>query len=208
MAEMALPFRTVSEIPMMPRLSAPAITLSESEQDELESLAKRPSTPQQIALRANIILRAAQGDSHRAIAQAFGVSKAMSRRWQRRWLALSPREIPVSERLQDAYRSGTPPTFSLEPITVLYALACAPPEQYGRPLSHWTPRELADEMVKQRIVESISERHVGRLLTEAELKPHQSRYWLHPPQTPTSKPKLKTSATSTNKRQPALNAAS
>ena len=208
MAEMALPFRTLSEIPMMPRLSAPAITLSESEQDELESLAKRPSTPQQLALRANIILRAAQGDSHGSIAHAFGISKAMSRRWQRRWLALSPRELPVSERLQDAYRSGTPPTFSLEQITALYALACAPPEQYDRPLSHWTPRELAAELVKQGIVESISERHVGRLLAEADLKPHQSRYWLHPPQTPTSKPKLKTSATSTNKRQPALNAAS
>lgn len=208
MAEMALPFRTVSEIPMMPRLSAPAITLSASEQEELESLAKRPSTPQQIALRAKIILRAAQGDSHGSIARAFDISKAMSRRWQRRWLALSPREVPVSERLQDAYRSGTPPTFSLEQITELYALACAPPEQYGRPLSHWTPRELADEMVQQRIVESISERHVGRLLAEAELKPHQSRYWLHPPQTPTSKPKLKTSVMSTNKRQPALNAAS
>ena len=192
----------------MPRLSAPAITLSESEQDELESLAKRPSTPQQLALRANIILRAAQGDSHGSIAHAFGISKAMSRRWQRRWLALSPRELPVSERLQDAYRSGTPPTFSLEQITALYALACAPPEQYDRPLSHWTPRELAAELVKQGIVESISERHVGRLLAEADLKPHQSRYWLHPPQTQRSKLRSKTSARSTSKRRPGRNTAS
>lgn len=189
----------------MPRLSTPAIALSKSEQDELESLAKRPSTAQQIALRAKIILRAAQGDSHGAIAWAFGISKATSRRWQRRWLALSPREVPVTERLQDAYRSGTPPTFTLEQITELYALACAPPEQYGRPLSHWTPRELAEELIKQGIVESISERHVGRLLAEAELKPHQSRYWLNPPPTLTSKPKSKTSATSTSKGRSALN---
>jgi len=27
----------------------------------------------------------------------------------------------------------------------------------------------------------ISVRHVGRLLEEAELKPHQNRYWLTPP---------------------------
>ncbi|NJM84943.1 MAG: hypothetical protein HC839_01300 [Leptolyngbyaceae cyanobacterium RM2_2_21] len=27
----------------------------------------------------------------------------MSRRWQRRWLALSAREVPVTERLQDAF---------------------------------------------------------------------------------------------------------
>ena len=82
----------------MPRLSAPAIILSALEQDELESLAKRPSTPQQMALRANIILRAVQGDSHGAIARAFGISKATSRRWQRRWWALSPRAVAVTER--------------------------------------------------------------------------------------------------------------
>ena len=44
----------------MPRLSAPAIHLSESEQSKLEQLVRRPSTAQQIALRAKIILRAAQ----------------------------------------------------------------------------------------------------------------------------------------------------
>jgi len=33
-------------------------------------------------------------------------------------------------------------------------------------ISHWTPRELASEMVKQRIISTISPRHVGRLLAE------------------------------------------
>jgi len=60
----------------------------------------------------------------------------------------------------------------------LFALACIEPSNYGRAISHWTERELADEMVKQCIVESIS-RHVGRLLQEAQLKPHQIR--LTPP---------------------------
>ncbi|WP_199349868.1 hypothetical protein [Nostoc flagelliforme] len=35
--------------------------------------------------------------------------------------------------------------------------------------------------MKQGIIESISVRHVGKLLKEAELKPHQSHYWLTPP---------------------------
>ena len=39
-------------------------------------------------------------------------------------------------------------------------------------------RVLADEMQKRGIVKSISERHVGRLLAEADLKSHQIRYWL------------------------------
>jgi putative transposase len=165
----------------MPRLTAAPITLSASEQAELETLARRSSTAQQIALRAHIILRASRGESHGQISRELGISKDMSRLWRNRWLEVAPRDTPVVERLQDAPRPGTPATFSLEQITQLYALACAPPEQYARPISHWSPRELADEMVKQGIVEQISERHVGRLLAEAELKPHQSRYWLHPP---------------------------
>ncbi|UXE62083.1 MAG: hypothetical protein KA717_04265 [Woronichinia naegeliana WA131] len=75
-------------------------------------------------------------------------------------------------------------TFSLEQILQLFAIACEPPADYDRPLSHWTARELADEMLKQGIVESISPRHVGRLLAEADLKPHQSQYWLNPPPEP------------------------
>ena len=106
--------------------------------------------------------------------------------------------MSVLEKLEDAARSGRPASFTIEQLTQLYALACDPPEKYGRPISHWTPRELADELIQQKIVESISTRHVGRLLTEADLKPHQSGYWLHPPPTQSSKQRLKTSARSTN----------
>lgn len=165
----------------MPRLSAPTIHLSESEQSELEQLVRRPSTPQQIALRAKIILRAAQGEGHGEISRGLGISKEMSRLWRGRWLELNQPDVDALDRLQDAPRPGTPSTFTIEQLTQLYALACEPPEQYGRPISHWSNRELADEMVKQNIVQRISPRHVGRLLAEADLKPHQSRYWLNPP---------------------------
>lgn len=69
----------------------------------------------------------------------------------------------------------------MEQVIELFALACSPPLDYGRPISHWTARELTEEIMKQGIIESISVRHVGRLLEEAELKPHASRYWLTPP---------------------------
>jgi putative transposase len=183
----------------MPRMIATPIILSPTEQADLDTLARRPSTAQQIALRAKIILRASRGESHGQIARELGISKDMSRLWRQRWLTVSPLGIPVLERLRDAPRPGTPATFSLEQITQLYGLACVPPEQYGRPISHWSPRELADEMVKQGIVEKISARHVGRLLAEAELKPQQSRYWLHPPPTVSLPPKLPTSVRSTSK---------
>jgi putative transposase len=181
-------------------MTATPITLNAAEKADLEKLARRPSTAQQIARRATIILRASQGESQGQISRELGISKDMSRLWRKRWIEVSPRDLPVVDRLRDAPRPGTPATFSLEQITQLYALACAPPEQYGRPISHWSPRELADEMVKQGIVEHISVRHVGRLLAEAELKPHQSRYWLHPPPTMSLRPKSPTSARSTNGR--------
>lgn len=165
----------------MPRQTAPPIHLSHTDRANLEKLVKRPSTAQQIALRAKIILRAGDGQSQGQIARELGIAKALARRWRRRWLDLTPTQMTVVERLQDAPRPGAPATFTLEQITQLYALACDPPEQYGRPISHWTPQALADEVQKQHLIESISVRHVGRLLAEAELKPHQSRYWLHPP---------------------------
>jgi putative transposase len=189
----------------MPGHALPALIVSETERRDLEQLVKRPSTPQQLALRAKIILRASQGESQGQIARELGIGEQMSRCWRRRWQELQTSELPVAERLADAPRPDAPATFTLEQITQLYALACAPPEQYGRPLSHWTPRELADEMVKQGIVERLSGRHVGRLLAEAELKPHQSRYWLHPPRTQTLLPKSQTSARSMNKRRSGLN---
>lgn len=186
----------------MPRLSAAIIDLSDSEREALEKLINRNRTEQQISLRAKIILKAADRATHGEIAAAFGVSHEMSRVWRRRWLELKALEVPVEDRLQDAPRSGTPMKFTLEQITQLYAIACNPPEQYGRPISHWSSRELADELIKQRIVESISERQVGRYMEEADLKPHRSGYWLNPPPTLRSKPKSKISAKSTKPPKP------
>ena len=48
----------------MPRLSAEPIELNELERKELEHLLKRSSTPQQIALRVKIVLRADKQESH------------------------------------------------------------------------------------------------------------------------------------------------
>ena len=89
--------------------------------------------------------------------------------------------------MSDAFRSGTPGKFTAEQLTKVIAVACEPPELSRRPITHWTARELADEVVKRCIVEDISSRTVGRLLGDADLKPHQSRYWLNAnPEDPTA----------------------
>jgi putative transposase len=59
------------------------------------------------------------------------------------------KELSIVQRLQDSERVGAPGKFSVEQVIELFALACSPPEDYGRPISHWTARELADEIIKQ-----------------------------------------------------------
>lgn len=165
----------------MARLAPKELNLSEGERAELQQLVNRHNTAQQIVLRAQIILLASEGKNHGQIARTLDISLDMARLWRNRWLATSDRQLSSVQRLQDLERMGAPLKFSMEQVTELFALACSKPEDYGRPISHWTPRELADELIKQGIMESISVRHVGRLLEEAQLKPHQSRYWLTPP---------------------------
>ena len=70
----------------------------------------------------------------------------------------------VEEALSDEPRPGAPPRFTPEQIVQIVALACEMPEDSGRPISDWTPRELKEEVVKRGIVETISVRSVGRFL--------------------------------------------
>jgi len=181
----------------MARLAPAPLQLSDQEREDLHALINRHSTAQQIALRGRIILLADEGKNHREIARELSISRDMARLWRHRWLALLPTDRPVAERLADAPRPGGPATFTLEQTLQLFALACENPEESRRPISHWTPRELADEMVKRNLVTSISPRHVGRLIAEADLKPHQSQYWLNPPPTPNLTKRSQISVSST-----------
>ena len=165
----------------MARLAPKQLNLSDSDRSALQQLVNRHNTAQLVVLRAKIILLASEGKNHGEIARKLDISLDTARLWRNRWLETSDRELSVFQRLQDSERIGAPVKFSMEQVVELFALACSPPEDYGRPISHWTARELADEIMKRGIIESISIRHVGRLLEEAELKPHQSRYWLTPP---------------------------
>jgi putative transposase len=66
--------------------------------------------------------------------------------------------------LTDEQRPGAPETFTFEQFMQIMALACEAPGESQRPVSDWTPRELADEAVKRGIVTQISPRTVGRFL--------------------------------------------
>jgi putative transposase len=146
----------------MPGPQPPTVPLSEAERHELLTLIRAHKTPQHFSFRAQIILLLADGLHAPTVARRLGTSRRTVRLWRRHWLTRQGCAVP--ERLQDAPRPGAPATFSAEQWCQIIALACEPPEASGRPISHWTPRELADEARKRGIVETISGRHVGRFL--------------------------------------------
>lgn len=141
--------------------------VSEEARQGLERIASRHTSRQQIALRARLILRMAEGQRNSKIARELQVQLNTVRLWRQRWVDLWPLpldELSVEERLEDLPRPGAPPRITADQRCQMEQLACAAPEQAGRPISQWTNRELADELVKRGIVESISPRHAGRLL--------------------------------------------
>ena len=151
------------------------IPLSPPQQALLEALLRQTSCPQALALRARIVLGAAAGQRNERLAQALTCSLPTVRKWRRRWAAATSQLAAVEHHsgelralvacvLADAPRSGTPGHFSAEQIVQIINLACTPPAECGRPIDAWTPRELADQAVKQAIVPAISARSVGRFL--------------------------------------------
>jgi len=144
----------------MPGPQPPAVPLSEEERQALHTLIRAHKTPQHLSFRAHVILLLAEGLNAPDVARRLGTTRATIRRWRRHWL--TRHGYGVLERLHDAARPGAPATFSAEQWCQIMALACEPPEASGRPISHWTPRELADEARTRGIVTTISARHVGR----------------------------------------------
>ena len=151
----------------MPGPKPPAIHLDDQERQGLEKLVRRHNTRQQIALRGRIVLAAAEGRNNSEIARECEVTVDTARLWRNRWLILQPialQDLSIEGRLEDLPRPGAPPRITADQRCQIEALACEDPEDSERPISHWTNRELADEIVKRNIVSHISPRHAARLL--------------------------------------------
>ena len=151
----------------MPGPEPVQIELDKETIEVLEKMVRSYSTPQQLVQRVRIILLAGEGKNHSQISRELGISIDMARLWRNRWASFAPiplKELSVSERLEDAPRPGKPADISAEQVCKIVALACEAPEKSGRPVSQWTGREIADEIMGQGIVEKISPRHAQRLL--------------------------------------------
>jgi putative transposase len=151
----------------MPGPKPPPVELTGEERAALERLARRPTTGQQLAERARIVLLAADGLNNCEVARAVGVDVDTVRKWRGRWRSVQDvpmAELGVAARLADARRSGTPARIGPEQVCRIMALACEAPSASGRPISQWSSTELAAEIMRRGIVETISPRHAARLL--------------------------------------------
>ena len=168
------------------------VTITERQHDLLETICNAPTASSQLRQRATIVLSAFRKRSNEEIATEVGLSRRQVSIWRRRWADAWDRLIriectqshaamrrAVEQVLRDEPRAGSPGKFTPEQIVEILAVACEPPKKSGRPITHWTAHELADEVVKRGIVPSISVTQVGRYLREAALQPHKKRYWLN-----------------------------
>ena len=168
------------------------ILITERQQDVLEQVSKSKTYALRFIQRATLILLAFAGWDNQDIAKKVDLNRNAVAVWRRRWAKAWNKLIliecqesraelqrAIEKVLSDAPGRGSPGKFTPEQITLILALACEPPANSGRPITHWTGQELADEAIKRGIVESISPTQIRRYLDEAELKPHKSRYWLN-----------------------------
>ena len=171
---------------------AAKITITERQKDILQTFSRSVTAASRLRQRASIIVLAFDGLLNEDIARRVGLTHRQVGRWRRRWadawdrlVAIECCESRVVLRraieavLTDEPRPGAPAKFSPEQVTRILAVACEPPKESGRPITHWTASELTDEVIRRRIVESISPSQVSRYLREAALQPHKSRYWLN-----------------------------
>ena len=168
-----------------------AVVASERQRRILEKWSVSRSESPMLVQRARVILRAAEHQSNVAIAAAVGLNRIDVGKWRRRWQDTQeqlaqveqrePRRLAeaVRETLRDAPRAGCGGTFTAEQVTRIQALACEDPAASGRPITHWTHKELHAEILKQKIVPSISLSHVGNLLRQAALQPHRCEQWIN-----------------------------
>jgi transposase len=155
----------------MPLLTADPVTVLPGQREALEQLVRTHSTPQQVALRARIILHAVEGMGVRESARELGVWPKTARYWRKRWRDADDK-CAVCERLADAPRSGAPATYTPEQICAVVAMTCEKPSESERPISQWTQREIADEAIRRGLVPNISQRSVGRFLNRRFQRHH------------------------------------
>jgi transposase len=159
----------------MPTPIAPRISLTQNARADLQALARAHSTPQTLALRARIILKAGEPErpTNLKIAHDLGCSNLTVGKWRRRYQDLG------FAGLQDAPRPGRPKTIASPTRVQVISVASALPQDQDRSVTRWTLDEIVTALLETLGTDAISRSSIWRILEEVDLKPHKSEYWLN-----------------------------
>lgn len=152
--------------------------MSEADRVALQTLVRSTMAPQVVALRARIVLKAADPDvySDRQVANALGIHHTTVHTWRTRFVerrAAHP-DGSVRHLLGDAPRTGRPLTYGPDERLSIVVLACYPPED----TSQWSIRDLTDHIHSTTTLRPAPST-VWTILDEATLKPHKHTMWLN-----------------------------
>ncbi len=134
------------------------VELTDDERAALEQQEAGPLTRRQ-RYRVHILLRADAGDTDEEIAEEVGVSLGTVANVRRRFAAGG-----LDAALREKPRPGAKPTLDGKAEAIVIATACSPVPE-GR--ATWTARMIADRLVELRVVESVSEDTILRVLKKA-----------------------------------------
>jgi len=133
------------------------VVLTADERERLLAWAKRPKTAQALALRAKIILAAADGRSNMAIAADLDVRRLTVMKWRQRFTEAR------LEGLLDGRRSGAPRRVSDEAVEKAIKKTL---EERPRNATHWSTRSLAEAV-------GMSRSTIHRIWSAFGLQPHR-----------------------------------
>ncbi len=140
--------------------TSPALRLSDTEQQQLEQWVAAHGTPQQVALRCQIVLAAAAGETSLGIAAATQVDVKTVALWRTRFAEAGPEGL-----WEIAAGRGRKPTYSANKIkSIIRATLSSKP----RGMTHWSCREMAQ-------AQGVSKSTVSTIWRSHNLKPHRTR---------------------------------
>jgi transposase len=170
------------------------VIVTENQHQILVELSSARSTSVAVATRSKIILLAFEKKFNEEIARQVCLNRNQVGIWRVRWReafidlvavecseGIGPLRQAIIKLLSDQPRSGRPPVITAEQRAHVASVACEKPSESGLATSHWTSQELADELIRRDLFESVSPASIRRILSEADLKPHRNRYWLNSP---------------------------
>ncbi len=144
--------------------------LTEAEETGLRALAHGRKTEARMRDRARICWAAHQGRRVPTIAAELGVTDRTVRRWLNRVNAHG------LAGLQDAGRSGRPPTYPSEQIGDVVAASLSDPQDLGLPFASWTLDRLAAYLSEERGI-PIKRSRIGEILAAEGLRWRTQETW-------------------------------